>query len=330
MGGDIAAVAALNGFSVSLSDREASAVEKAVLRAASLFERRLKTDKAIADANSRLIADVAGAHIGNADIIIEAVAERLEVKQAVFKEVEKAAKPGAILATNTSSIMIEDIAASLNQPERLIGLHFFNPVPVLPLVEVIFGAQSDSDVLARAMCFAGQLKKMPVKVKSVKGFLVNRALLPYIFKAICLMEDGESADKIDQAMVRFGMPMGPIELADQVGLDVCYDVGKVLGMPQAADNALAAKCGAAMLGRKTGSGFYDWEGKKALRERAVYPAAELDALAADLLAPMIDKCRTAVSGGVVASADDADIGCILGIGFPRYRGGPLGWADYPR
>lgn len=330
MGGDIAAVAALNGFSVSLSDREASAVEKAVLRAASLFERRLKTDKAIADANSRLIADVAGAHIGNADIIIEAVAERLEVKQAVFKEVEKAAKPGAILATNTSSIMIEDIAASLNQPERLIGLHFFNPVPVLPLVEVIFGAQSDSDVLARAMCFAGQLKKMPVRVKSVKGFLVNRALLPYIFKAICLMEDGESADKIDQAMVRFGMPMGPIELADQVGLDVCYDVGKVLGMPQAADNALAAKCGAAMLGRKTGSGFYNWEGKKALRERAAYPAAELDALAADLLAPMIDKCRTAVSGGVVASADDADIGCILGIGFPRYRGGPLGWADYPR
>jgi 3-hydroxyacyl-CoA dehydrogenase/enoyl-CoA hydratase/3-hydroxybutyryl-CoA epimerase len=169
-----------------------------------------------------------------------------------------------------------------------------------------------------------------VKVKSVKGFLVNRALLPYIFKAICLMEGGESADKIDQAMVHFGMPMGPIELADQVGLDVCYDVGKVLGMPQAADNALAAKCGAAMLGRKTGSGFYDWEGKKALRERAAYPAAELDALTADLLAPMIDKCRTAVSGGVVASADDADIGCILGIGFPRYRGGPLGWADYPR
>ena len=330
MGGDIAAVAALNGFSVSLSDRDASAVETALTRAKTLFERRLKSDTTIAEAMSRLVADIGGAHIGDADIIIEAVAERLEVKQAVFKEVEKLAKPGAILATNTSSIMIEDIAACLNQPERLIGLHFFNPVPVLPLVEVIFGERSDKDILARAMRFSGQLKKMPVKVKSVKGFLVNRALLPYIFKAICLMKAGENADKIDQAMVRFGMPMGPIELADQVGLDVCYDVGKVLGMPEAADSELAAKCSDAMLGRKTGAGFYEWEGKKALRERAVYPQEELDALAVDLLAPMIDKCRTAVEDGIVASADDADIGCILGIGFPRYRGGPLGWADYPR
>ena len=330
MGGDIAAVAALNGFSVSLSDRDAGAVDNAIARAAKLFARRLKTEDAVAGAMARLHRDPDAARLGDADIIIEAVAERLEVKRAVFTAVEAAAKPEAILATNTSSIMIEDIAAALDRPERLIGLHFFNPVPVLPLVEVIFGNHSDDDYVARAMYFAGQLKKMPVKVKSEKGFLVNRALLPYIYKAICLMVSGESEDKIDQAMVRFGMPMGPIELADQVGLDVCYDVGQVLGMPEAAEAALMAKLSAGKLGRKTGSGFYVWEDKRAIRDRAVYPQEELDSLAAALLAPMVDKCRTAVAEGVVASPDDADIGCILGISFPRYRGGPLGWADYPR
>ena len=330
MGGDIAAVAALNGFSVSLSDRDAGAIDKAIARAAKLFARRLKTEDASARAMARLHSDPDAARLADADIIIEAVAERLEVKRAVFSAVEAAAKPEAILATNTSSIMIEDIATALNRPERLIGLHFFNPVPVLPLVEVIFGTQSDDSYIARAMCFAGQLKKMPIKVKSEKGFLVNRALLPYIYKAICLMLSGESADKIDQAMVRFGMPMGPIELADQVGLDVCYDVGLVLGMPEAAETALKEKLSAGTLGRKTGSGFYAWEDKRALRDRASYPQEELDRLAAELLAPMVDKCRTAVAEGIVASPDDADIGCILGIGFPRYRGGPLGWAEYPR
>jgi len=226
--------------------------------------------------------------------------------------------------------MIEDIAAALDNPGRLIGLHFFNPVPVLPLVEVIFGQQSDSEILSRAMRFSGQLKKMPVKVKSEKGFLVNRALLPYIYEAISRMVAGQSADKMDQAMVSFGMPMGPIELADQVGLDVCYDVGRVLGMPEAAEIALKAKIDAGTLGRKTGSGFYEWDDKKAIRARADYPATELEDLASALLAPMIDKCRSAVEQGIVASRDDADIGCILGIGFPGYRGGPLGWADYPR
>ena len=330
MGGDIAAVAALNGFSVSLSDRDSAAIDNALARAQNLFSRRLKSEEAAEQAASRLLADPQGRKISEADIIIEAVAERLEVKQAVFKEVEKNARPEAILATNTSSIMIEDIAAALDNPGRLIGLHFFNPVPVLPLVEVIFGQQSDSQILARAMRFSGQLKKMPVKVKSERGFLVNRALLPYIYEAISRMVAGQSADKMDQAMVRFGMPMGPIELADQVGLDVCYDVGRVLGIPEAAQTALKAKIDAGMLGRKTGSGFYEWEDKKAARARADYPAAELEDLASALLAPMIDKCRSAVEQGIVASRDDADIGCILGIGFPGYRGGPLGWADYPR
>ena len=330
MGGDIAAIAAMQGFDVTLTDRDGTAIDSALVRATALYDRRIKDDKKRIAAQARLTGDKAGSGVKIADIIIEAVAENLDIKKNVFAAVEADAKPDAILATNTSSIQIEDIAQGLTSPKRLIGLHFFNPVPVLPLVEVIAGTQSDETYLERAMYFSGQLKKMPVRCKSTKGFLVNRALLPYLFKGIAEMVAGTSADKIDEALVRFGMPMGPIELADQVGLDVCRDVGLVLGMPEAAATALEEKLAAGALGRKTGSGFYDWDGKKAVRPRASYDAQELEALAETLLAPMVEKCRTAVSEGIVANRDDADFGCIMGIGFPRFRGGPLGWADFPR
>jgi 3-hydroxyacyl-CoA dehydrogenase/enoyl-CoA hydratase/3-hydroxybutyryl-CoA epimerase len=330
MGADIAAVAAMSGFQTSLSDLDAEAVKNAVTRAGKLFERRLKTEDKVSAAAGRLIADIKGKEIAKADIIIEAVAERLTVKQNVFRAVEAKAKQDAILATNTSSIMIEDIASALQAPERLIGLHFFNPVPVLPLVEVVAGPLSNTAFISRAMQFAGQLKKMPVKVKSVKGFLVNRALLPYLFASIDSMIAGEAPDKLDQALTRFGMPMGPIELCDQIGLDVCFDVGQVLGMSDTAFKALQDKVNSGQLGRKSGSGFYDWDDKKAMRPRADYPGDELEKLAAELLSPMIEMCRSAVTEEIVDTADHADIGCILGIGFPAYRGGPLGWADYPR
>ena len=328
MGGDIAAVAAMSGFAVTLTDLDVSMISNALDRARTLFERRLKTNEKIQAALARLAADPGGDGVAHADIIIEAVAERLEVKQAVFKTVEARAREEAILATNTSSIMIEDIASALKTPGRLIGLHFFNPVPVLPLVEVIYGQQSDQDIIVRAMQFTGELKKMPVKVKSVKGFLVNRALLPYLFKAIEMMADGVEADKIDQALTRFGMPMGPIELCDQIGLDVCFDVGRVLGMSDIVTQKLQDKLSVGDLGRKSGAGFYVWEDKKAVRARAEYSDELLDHLVTELLSPMVDKCRSAVGTKIVDSADEADIGCILGIGFPPYRGGPLGWADY--
>lgn len=327
MGGDIAAVAALRGFNVTLSDMNAQAIEAAIKRASALFEKKSPSPE---QALSRLKADPAGEGIADADIIIEAVAENLDIKHAVFKDVEAKAKPNAILATNTSSIMIEDIATCLNNGDRLIGLHFFNPVPVMPLVEVISGKQSNAEFLKRAMYFSGQLGKMPVAVASTKGFLVNRALLPYLFKAIEICEAGTDADLIDQALLDFGMPMGPIELCDQIGLDVCYDVGLVLGMPEVAASRLKQLIDAGHKGRKTQQGFYPWEGKKASRERGVYPPAEMSKLASEILAPLIDKCRSAVDENIVASADDADIGCILGIGFPRFKGGPLGWADFPR
>jgi len=265
MGGDIAAIGAMAGLDVTLTDMNDAAIVGAIARAKKLFERRLKSDEKVALALARLRTDLDGNGATDADLIIEAVAEKLEVKQAVFKNLEAVSKASAILATNTSAIPLEDIATALNGPERLIGLHFFNPVPVLPLVEVIWSKYSDPEIVSRAMQFAGQIGKMPVRCKSAPGFLVNRALLPYIFKAIEAVAGGEKADHIDEALVDFGMPMGPIELADQIGLDVCLDVGIVLGMPPATKVLLDEKCRTGTIGRKSGSGFYEWDGNRAIR-----------------------------------------------------------------
>lgn len=327
MGGDIAAVAAMNGFHVTLQDMNAAAIDGAVDRARTLYERRLKTPEKVDATMDRLVADLDGEGLAAADLLIEAVAEVPAVKKAVFADAEKRMKPGSIMATNTSAIPLEDIAAALDDPSRLIGMHFFNPVPVLPLVEIIYTAASNADFVDRAMFVGGALKKQPIRCKSSPGFLVNRALLPYVFKAIDAVIDGASADMLDQALVRFGMPMGPVELADQVGLDVCHDAGVVLGISEKSRNHLKAMIEAGTLGRKSGSGFYEWDGKKALRARGDYDDAAMDAITLDLLAPLVAECRAAVEEAVVDSSDMADAACLFGIGFPAYTGGPLFWHD---
>ena len=327
MGGDIAAVAAMSGLMVTLSDMNPKAIELAIDRAAKLFERRLKSDDKITAAKHRLKSDPQSDGAKNADLIIEAVAEKLSVKQAVFADLEKIIKPNAVLATNTSAIPLEDIAKVLADPSRLIGLHFFNPVPVLPLIEVIWSLHSNQDIVTRGMRFAGQIGKMPIRCKSSPGFLVNRALLPYMFGAMEAVASGESPEKIDQALVDFGMPMGPIELSDQVGLDVCLDVGIVLGMGPGAEKLLKSKCREQTLGRKTGSGFYEWSENRAVRSRESLEPKVSDKMARRMLAPMVDECRKAVQEGVVDSADDADAGMIFGTGFPGFRGGPINWAS---
>ena len=326
MGGDIAAIGAMAGLDVTLTDMNDAAIVGAIARAKKLFERRLKSDEKVALALARLRTDLDGNGATDADLIIEAVAEKLEVKQAVFKNLEAVSKASAILATNTSAIPLEDIATALNGPERLIGLHFFNPVPVLPLVEVIWSKYSDPEIVSRGMQFAGQIGKMPVRCKSAPGFLVNRALLPYIFKAIEAVAGGEKADHIDEALVDFGMPMGPIELADQIGLDVCLDVGIVLGMPPATKVLLDEKCRTGTIGRKSGSGFYEWDGNRAIRAHQSKDPRVMAAIAKNMLAPMIEECRKAVDENVVDTADSADAGMIFGIGFPGFRGGPLNWS----
>ena len=324
MGGDIAAISALSGFETSLSDISFEAVEAALKRGHGFFERKLKEEaKARLKGVKSSDSDKA---IKEADIIIEAVAEDIKIKQKVFADIEKHAKSDAILASNTSAIRLEEIAEILSNPKRLIGLHFFNPATVLPLVEVITGADSDNDFIIKSKYFARELGKMPIECRSASGFLVNRALLPYVAEAIALMLQGQDPDMLDEAMLDFGMPMGPIELADQIGLDVLLAASLPLGIPQAVKGVLEDKIKAGELGRKTAQGFYGWEDKRAARPRNRYPQKELQALAKKLLAPMIEASEKAVKEKVVADADIADVGLIFGAGFPRFRGGVLYYA----
>ena len=293
MGGDIAAVAAMSGFAVTLQDLSAEAIDGAMNRAAGLYERRLKSPERVAAALSRLTADPTGEGLAKADLLIEAVAERLDIKQQVFAAAEAVMKPDAIMATNTSAIPLEQIAGALQDGSRLIGMHFFNPVPVLPLVEVVASEISRRDYVDRAMFVSGAMKKQPIRCKSSPGFLVNRALLPYLFGAIEAVNQGASPDLLDQALVAFGMPMGPIELCDQVGLDVCLDAGDVIGISQDAARSLKALVDSGKLGRKTGSGFYEWDGKKAIRDRGDYDPGELrrHQLPSDAACWRMPQCR---------------------------------------
>ena len=314
MGGDIAAVAAMSGFDVTLQDLSEEAIAGALARARTLYERRLKDPAKVDAAMARLSADPKGDGLAEADLMIEAVAENLDIKRRVFADAEARMKPDAIMATNTSAIPLEEIGTALTAPDRLIGMHFFNPVPVLPLVEVVYTDVSRTEFVDRAMVVCGALKKLPIRCKSAPGFLVNRALLPYMFHAV-------------EAMLRFGMPMGPIELCDQVGLDVCHDAGVVIGLPKRTENKLKAMVQAGTIGRKSGSGFYEWDDKKAIRPRGSYDADELNAIAVKLMAPLVKECRDAIDEGVVDSVDMADAACIFGIGFPAFRGGPVFWDD---
>ncbi|MGE4167767.1 MAG: 3-hydroxyacyl-CoA dehydrogenase NAD-binding domain-containing protein, partial [Xanthobacteraceae bacterium] len=228
MGADIAGFCVAAGMEVSLQDLSREAIEKGIKAQGKLFARKFKTKPERDAAKARLIADPDGRHVSRADVVIEAVVEKLEVKQALFKGLEGKLKPGAVMATNTSSIMIEDIASVLADPGRLIGIHFFNPVALMPLVEVIRSAGTRQAEVDKGCAFVAAIDKFPLVVKSVPGFLVNRVLAPYMFEAMSRVEKGEDKEKIDEAAKAFGMPMGPIELADTVGLDVCAHVGRIL------------------------------------------------------------------------------------------------------
>jgi 3-hydroxyacyl-CoA dehydrogenase/enoyl-CoA hydratase/3-hydroxybutyryl-CoA epimerase len=324
MGGDIAAWCVVCGMQASLQDLDEAQIKRALSRAKGLFKKQLRGATAVNSAVARLIADPQGKEIKHADVVIEAIAEKLEIKQKLFAELEGKLKPGAVLATNTSSLKLEDIAQPLKDPGRLVGIHFFNPVAALPLVEVVRGAETREEEVRKAATFVAAIKKLPLVVKSCPGFLVNRVLAPYMMDAVRRYEQGTPRDKIDQAAVKFGMPMGPLELMDLVGLDIANHVGETLELAPGTDNVLSRLVKAGKLGKKTGEGFYVWEKGKPKREEGMtYDPAELDALGCDLVKPMIDECERALSDNIVANADHVDAGVIFGTGFAPFRGGPL-------
>ena len=323
MGGDIAAWCALRGLTVTLQDQNAERLVPAFGRAAKLFAQRLRDPRRVRDASDRLIPDVGGAGVARADVIIEAIFENLDAKRSLFAALEGKAKPGAILATNTSSIPLEDIASAMRDPSRLVGIHFFNPVPQMMLVEVVAGKATRVDLRSDAAAFIRQIDKLPLPVKSAPGFLVNRVLAPYLMTAMRCVDEGIAPETVDEAALAFGMPMGPVELADTVGLDICVAVGKMLSPDTEPPKKLAELVAAGHLGRKSKRGFYDWSTGKAAKQGAgAVPAG----LADRLIGPFVAEAKAALAEGIVADADLVDAGAIFGTGFAPFRGGPLHYA----
>jgi len=326
MGGDIAAWCVLQGLEVTLQDREMKYIEPALKRAKKQFSKRLRTPDRIAGAQSRLIADAEGAGAARADVIIEAIFENLEAKQQLFKDLEQRVKPDAILATNTSAIPLKDIAAVLDNPARLLGLHFFNPVAKMPLVEVVFDDHTLPDEIERGSAFCNQINRFPLPVRSSPGFLVNRVLARYMLKAFQIHREREvPKEALDKAAEKFGMPMGPVELADTVGLDVGLGVIGTLGGSEAAEEAALLKTlvDQGKLGKKSGEGFYRWKKGRAQKDSKAVEGVNLDSLGKELMQPYFDECSACLADGIVEDRDAVDAGMIFGTGFAPFRGGPL-------
>lgn len=329
MGGDIAAWCALQGMRVTLQDREAKFIAPAIKRAHILFKEKLKEPYLVQKAMDRLVPDIEGFGIPHADIIIEAIFENLAAKQSLFKSLEIQAKPQAILATNTSSIPLDDINSVMQTPERLVGIHFFNPVAKMLLVEIVTGNRTAANVTENATAFARKIDRLPLPVKSIPGFLVNRVLMPYLLESVRLLDEGIPMTIIDKAMVDFGMPMGPIALADAVGLDVCLSVATYLGgfLNTTIPPRLTALIDQGKLGRKTGEGFYKYtKAGKQIKPKVEAYDKPLTDISDRLVLRMLDQSFACLRDGVVADADLLDAGMIFGTGFAPFRGGPMRYA----
>jgi 3-hydroxyacyl-CoA dehydrogenase / enoyl-CoA hydratase / 3-hydroxybutyryl-CoA epimerase len=329
MGADIAAWSALRGFTVTLQDRAIEYVQPALQRAQELFDKRVRDPAKNSAARARLSADLAGEGVPGADVVIEAIFENLEAKQELYARLEPRMKPGALLATNTSSLMLEPLAAKLARPERLVGLHFFNPVPQMPLVEIVYADHTDPVAVQAATGFARRIDKLPLPCRSAPGFMVNRVLTPYMHEAMLAAQEGVPLTVIDAAAVSFGMPVGPIELVDVVGLDVAAHVGEIiarqLGRPPSVVPRLSELLAAKKLGRKSGAGFYVWQDGKAVKPATPAAAAPPD-LIDRLILILVNECVACLRERVVEDADLVDAAVLFGTGFAPFRGGPLTYA----
>lgn len=340
MGGDIAAYCAQRGCTVTLQDQSAAALEAAMTRADTLFAKR--GAEAAAAARARLQLDAAGEGLATADIVIEAIVEDLAIKRRLFADVETRVRHEAVLATNTSSIPLEEIASVLHRPERLVGLHFFNPVAAMPLVEIVRSRHTATEALEIAAALTRRLDKLPLPCRSAPGFLVNRVLVPYLNEALYAAADGIPLELIDRTAKDFGMPMGPVELSDMVGLDVCLHVGEIIGKAlgrRGPDPApIRERIAAGHLGRKSGQGFYRWQDGRVVRESHssdrrsarhgdnAVPAELLADLEDRLLLSLVNECVACLRSGIVEDVGTLDAGVIFGTGFAPFRGGPLAYA----
>jgi 3-hydroxyacyl-CoA dehydrogenase/enoyl-CoA hydratase/3-hydroxybutyryl-CoA epimerase len=328
MGGDIAAWSALRGFETTLQDRSLEQIQPAIARAHTFYEKKIKREDKRAGAIARLRADVEGAGVAKADLVIEAIFENLDAKRALYAKVEESLPEGSLLTSNTSSIPLTDLRSELKRPAQFAGLHFFNPVAMMPLVEIVRHDGMDAETERRLAAFCRAIDKLPVPVAGTPGFLVNRILMPYLLEAMTLYSEGVPGPIIDKAALAFGMPMGPIELADTVGLDVAASVGKIMAeflslpIPSGLDGLLAS----GKRGRKDGQGFYTWENGRAKKPEVPKDYKAPEDLTDRLVLAFVNEAVACLHEGVVADADLLDAGMIFGTGFAPFRGGPIQYA----
>lgn len=327
MGGGIAAWSALRGIEVTLQDREEKYVEPALKTANKLFEKKTRTPEDYEAAVARLKMDVEGNGIADADLVIEAIYENVEAKKSLYDDLVARMKPDALLATNTSSLMLEILSADLPDPRRLFGLHFFNPVDKMPLLEVIGKPDTPQEIIDQGIAFAQRIDRLPLPCRSAPGFVVNRVLMPYMSEASLIAEEGVAGPLIDQAALDFGMPMGPVHLSDIVGLDVALSVSQILGeafdspVPAILEKLVAEK----KLGMKTGEGFYRWVDGKPVKPKTDGEKAP-DDITDRLFMPLLNAAVALWSEGVIDDLDLLDAGVIFGTGFAPFRGGPIHYA----
>ncbi len=324
MGGDIAAWCALRGMQVTLADQSPERIAPAIKRAAGLFKKRLKRPRPMQEAMDRLMPDHQSLGVERADVVIEAIFEDAEAKRALYRQLEPRMKAGALLATNTSSLPLQELRSVLARPERLVGLHFFNPVAKMQLVEIVRDELTDSDCVARAIGFTRRIERLPLPVSSTPGFLINRILMPYLLEAVELETEGVPVTEIDRQALAFGMPMGPVELADTVGLDICLHVAEILSshLGTSVPQRLHELVGQRRLGRKTGEGFYHYKNGKPVK-KPVPRGFQGDSEIIDrLILRMLNEVVACLREGVVADTELLDGGMIYGTGFAPFRGGP--------
>jgi 3-hydroxyacyl-CoA dehydrogenase/enoyl-CoA hydratase/3-hydroxybutyryl-CoA epimerase len=325
MGGDIAAWSAYKGFEVTLSDREQRFIDGALSRAQALFAKRVKDEAKRPAVAARLKGDLPGDGAAQADLVIEAIIEKPEAKRDLYAQVEPRMKPDALLTTNTSSIPLTELRGQIQRPAQFAGLHYFNPVALMPLVEIIRHDGMAAATEQRLAAFCKAIDKLPVPVAGTPGFLVNRVLFPYMLEAVTAYSEGIPGAAIDKAAVRFGMPMGPIELVDTVGLDVGAGVAAELApfLGIAVPAALSGQIEPGKRGKKDGQGLYKWENGKAVKPELPKDYRAPEDLEDRLILPLLNEAVACLHDGVVSDADLLDAGVIFGTGFAPFRGGPI-------